>query len=90
MQDRRSVRGALWPGLSIELVVEDGFDRTIGARADLDGQFRRGFEALRAKGRRQPDDAQTGPEALFGMRPVLQDQFAQRRRRRSDGAHPRG
>jgi len=37
--DRRSVRAALWRGTPIELVVEDGFDRAIGFRADLDGAF---------------------------------------------------
>jgi hypothetical protein len=33
--DRRSVRGALWRGTTIEIVGEDGFDRTIGARDPL-------------------------------------------------------
>ena len=37
MEDRRPVRGALLRGLPIELVVEDGFDRAVGQRADLDG-----------------------------------------------------
>ena len=50
VQDRRSVRGALLRGTPIELVVEDGFDRAIGARADLDGALGRGFEARGAEG----------------------------------------
>jgi hypothetical protein len=33
---------------------------------------------------REPDEAQTGAKALFGMRARFEDQFAQRRRRRSD------
>ena len=73
MQDRRSVRGALLCGTTIEIVGEDGFDRAIGARADLDGAFRRRFEAVGPIGSGEPDDAETGAKALLGMRPLLQD-----------------
>ncbi len=86
MQDRRSVRGALWRGTTIELVVEDGFDGAVGARADLDGAFGAGLKALGAKEAGEPDNAQTRSEALLGVRPVLQDLLAQRRRRRPDQA----
>ena len=86
MQDRRCVRGALLRGAPIEVVVEDGFDRAVGARADVDGAFRGGFEAFGAIGTGEPDDAQTGAKALFGMRTLFEDQFTQRRRRRPDQA----
>jgi hypothetical protein len=36
MGDRRAVRGTLCD-VPIELVVEDGADRSVGKRADLDG-----------------------------------------------------
>ena len=56
MQDRRSVRGALLCGTTIEIVGEDGFDRAIGARADLDGPLGGGFNALPAIGSGKPDE----------------------------------
>jgi len=37
MDYRRTVRGTLVCGVSIELVVEDGTDRSVGERADLEG-----------------------------------------------------
>ena len=86
MQDRRCVRGALVRGAPIEMVVEDGLDRAIGARADVDGALGGGFQTLGAVGTGQPNNAQTGAKALFGMRALFEDQFAQRRRRRSDQA----
>ncbi len=82
MQDRRSVRGALWRGATIEIVDEDGFHRAIGARADRDGAFRRRLDALGPIGSGEPDNAETGAKALLGMRPLLQDRFAERRRGR--------
>ena len=71
MQDRRRVRGALVRGTPIEVVVEDGFDRAVGARADVDGALGGGFQTLGAEGAGQPDDAETGAKALFGMRALL-------------------
>ena len=84
MQDWRCVRGALLRGTPIEVVVEDGFDRTVGARADVDGALRCGLQTLGAMGTGQPNNAETGAKALFGMRTLFEDQFAERRRRRSD------
>ena len=86
MQDRRSVRGALARGTPVEVVVEDGFDRAVGPRADVDGAFGGGFQTLGAMGTREPDDAQAGAKALLGMWARLKDQFAQGRRRRPDQA----
>jgi hypothetical protein len=63
-------------GLAIELVVEDRAHRAVGRRADLDRSSGRRFEAIGAKRPQQADDAEAGTEALFGMRPALQDQLA--------------
>lgn len=75
MKDRRLLGGALERGLAIKIVVEDGFDRTVGPGADLDRRCRRGFQALGTEGPRQADNAEAGSEALFGMRPIFQDQI---------------
>src|SRR6516165_8506947 len=61
---------------AVELVIEDRAHRAVGQGADLDGSGRCGFEASGAKRPNQADDAETGAEALFGMRPALQDQIA--------------
>ena len=84
MKDRRCVRGALARGTPIKVVVEDGFDRAIGARADLDGAFGGGFKPLRSMGATKPDDAKAGAEVLFGMGSGFKDQLAERRRGRSN------
>ena len=84
MQDRRAVRGARLRGTPIEVVVEDGFDRAVGAGTDIAGTLRRRFETRGAIGTGQPDDAQTGTEALLRVRPLLEDQLAKRCRRQSD------
>ncbi|KAF0208367.1 MAG: hypothetical protein FD139_3793 [Methylocystaceae bacterium] len=84
VKDRSRVRGALWRQLPIELVVEDGFDRAVGLRADLYGALRRGFDAFGPIGADEANNAQTGAIALFGMRPRLQNLLAERRRRRAD------
>ena len=86
MEDRRRVRGALARGAPIKVVVEDGFDRAIGARADLDGAFGGGFKPLRSMGATKPDDAKAGAEALFRMGSGFKDQLAERRCRRSNQA----
>src|ERR1700688_4083594 len=71
-------------GLAIELVVEDRAHRAVGQRADLDSARHRRFETLGAERPDQAHDAEAGTEALFGGWPTLQDQLAQRRRRRAD------
>ena len=80
------VRGALLRGAPIEMVVENGFDRTVGTGADFDGAVRRRLETPGAIRAGQPNDPQTGAKALFWMRPMLQDQLTERHRRRSDQA----
>ena len=71
MEDRRPVCGARWRGTPVKIVIEDKFDRAVGAGADLDGALGCRFEPLNAIGRRQPDYAQAGAKSLFGMRSAL-------------------
>ena len=70
MKDRHAVRWALVCGVSIELVVEDGADRSVGERADLDGARGGGFQPCDPERPRQPEDAEAGSESLFGVRPA--------------------
>ena len=49
MEDRRAVRGALMRGVAIELVIEDGADRAVGERADIDGVRGGGFQPVRCR-----------------------------------------
>ena len=84
MEDRGRVRGALWRGHPVELVVEDGFDGAVGPGADLDGPLGGGLDARRSIGADETHDAETGAIALLGMGPSLQDLLAQRCGRRAD------
>lgn len=71
-------------GVATEVVVEDGFDGTVGPGADVERLRCGRFDPLRAEGFDPPDDAEAGPEALLWIGVFFQDQVAQRRRRRSD------
>ena len=82
--DRCAVRGRLVRGLPIELVIEDGTDGSVGEGVDVNGACGSGFEPIAAERALQAQDAEAGPEALFGMRPTFQDEFTQRSRRRSE------
>jgi Recombinase len=84
MEDPHAVRGMLVCGVSIELVVEDGTDRAVGQRADLDGAHGGGFQPSGAERPHQPQDAEAGSESLLWVRPLLQDLFAERRGCRTD------
>lgn len=66
------------------MVVEDGTDGAVGARADLQRAAARGVDALAAEPLDQSDDAEAGAEALFGMRPLGQNLLAQKGRVRAD------
>src|SRR5207247_2401551 len=77
MEDRRAVRSTLVRGVLIEFVVEDGTDRSVGERTDLDGPRGVGFQPYDTDRPRQPQDAEAGAEALVGVRPVLQDKMAE-------------
>src|SRR6202047_3325989 len=60
------------------------FAGPVGASADVDRPRGGGFEPLLPVGSGEPDDAETGAEALFGMRAFIEDQVAQRRGGRPD------
>ena len=77
MQDRRIVRGALVSGTPIEIVGEDRLDRAIGARADVDRPRSRSVEALAPVGGGKPENAETGAEALLGVRALVENEVAQ-------------
>ena len=70
MEDRGRVRGALWRGPLVELVIEDGFDGAIGSGADLDGPLGSGLDARGAERADKTHDAETGAVALLGMWPA--------------------
>ncbi len=70
--DRRPVRG-LSRFVAIEVISEDGGDGGIGVGADLQGPPAGGLQPVPPMGLGQAQDADTRPEALFGMRPALED-----------------
>ncbi len=76
--------GAARPGSgrAIELLLEDGADRAIVARADLQRAQRGRIDAGGAIVPRQPQDAETRAIAMFGVRPVGEYLLAQQRHRR--------
>ena len=76
MEDRHAVCGALVRSVAIELVVEDGTDRSVGERADLDGACGGGFETIGAERSGEAQNAEAGSESLLGMGPPLQDKIA--------------
>src|SRR3974377_830238 len=84
MEDRRAVRGTLVSGVTIELVVEDGTHRPVAERADVDRACGGGFEPFTPERAQQAQNAAAGAEALFGMGPAFEDEFAQRSSRRPD------
>src|ERR1700730_984633 len=84
MEDRRVVRGALGGRTPSEIVGEDRFARAVGARADVDRPHGGGIEPLVPVGSGEPDDAETGAEALLGGCALIEYQVAQHRGGRSD------
>src|SRR6478736_9290288 len=69
---RRPVRGGFGPP-AIKVVLQDGVDRGVGARADLQCPFAGGFEPLGAMAFGQPQNADASAEPLLGMRLLAQD-----------------
>jgi hypothetical protein len=63
--------GSEWTrqGLLVESVFAHRFDTLVRTRTDADGAPAGGFAALLARAFAQPHAAQTGAEALLGMRP---------------------
>ena len=58
---------------AFELVGDDGGDALVGQCADRDGAGRDQLGAFGINILEQPKHAETGPEPLFGMRPIGQD-----------------
>src|SRR5215469_11381243 len=84
MNDRRAVRGPRGCSASIELVVEDGANRAVSERADLDGARGGSLQTCDTECPGQAENAEAGSEALLGMRSALQDKIAQCRCCRPD------
>src|SRR5262249_14471646 len=76
--------GTLVRGLPVELVIEDGADRSVAEAADVDRARGGSFEPIATECAQEAQDAAAGAEALLGMGAALQDEFAQRRSRRPD------
>ncbi len=57
--------------LTVELLVQDGADRAVGAGPDLQRPQTRRLHPGGAEGLHQAHDPQAGAEALFGMWPIL-------------------
>lgn len=58
---------------AFELVGDDGGDALVGQCADRERAGRDQLGAFRINILEQPKHAETGPESLFGMRPIGQD-----------------
>ena len=87
MNYRRPVRGGGGP-LAIQIVLQDGRHRRVGARADVEGATAGGFEPLMAEVGRVPQDTDRGAEALLRMRSLAQNDLDQRRCLRPDLFRP--
>ena len=70
----------------VEPLVEDGFDRPIGSRTDVQGAAAGRFDTTAPKAASQPHDAQAGAKTLFGVWPFGEDPLAQQRRAGADGS----
>src|SRR4029077_4362756 len=66
VDDRRAVRGG-WRPLAIAVGLQDRADRGVGARTDLKRAGAGGLKPLNPAALGQPQDADTGAEALLGM-----------------------
>ena len=78
MSDWRSFRRLLIRVGAIEPMLQDRFDRAVGGGADVIAAAAGGLDACRAVTAGEPQDAQTGAEALLGMRLGLHDGRHQR------------
>src|SRR5882757_10327671 len=78
VDDRRLVRGGYGP-LAIAVGLQDRVDRAVGARADLERPATSGFQPLTTVELGEPQVADAGAEALFGVRALPQDDLDQRR-----------
>ena len=87
MNYRRPVRGGGGP-LAIQIVLQDGRHRRVGARADVEGATAGGFEPFMAEVGGMPQDTDRGAEALLWMRSLAQNDLDQRRCLRPDLVRP--
>src|SRR5271169_5572507 len=76
VDNRRLVRGGCGP-FGFEVVLQDRVDGGEGARADLQRPTACRLQPLAAKTFDQPDDADRGAEALFGVRALAHDDLNQ-------------
>jgi hypothetical protein len=72
VHDRRPVRGGGRPS-AIEVGLQDGGNRGVGARANLERAATGGFQSLIPEAVGVPEDADRGAEALLRMRLLAQD-----------------
>jgi hypothetical protein len=56
-------------------MLQDRFDRAVGGGADVAAAAAGGLDACRAVTAREPQDAETGTEALFGVRLCRHDRL---------------
>src|SRR5215203_3779391 len=82
---RGPVRGHCGPS-AIEVVLQDRVGRAEGARADLERAGASGFQSFAAISLGEPQDTDTGAEALLGVRALPQDDLDQRRGMAADRA----
>src|SRR4051794_31134182 len=73
----RRVRHGLRAIGAIKVFAQDRDDRAVGARADVDPALAGGLDAFSAIAAHKAEDAETGAEALLGVRFGLQDQLHQ-------------
>ena len=74
VEGERALSGARGGVCAIEAVLQDGVDRAVGARADVEAAVAGGFETIASVLACQAEDAEAGPEALLRVRLALQDQ----------------
>jgi len=79
VDDRRPVRGGCGP-LAIAVGLQDRADRGVGARTDLKRAGAGGLKPLNPAALGQPQDADTGAEALLGMGLLGEDELDECRR----------
>ena len=77
MSNRRPVRGGGGP-FAIEVVLENGVDRRVGPRADIEGAGAGRFKPISTMRFGQADDPDAGSKTLFGMRALAQDDLDER------------
>ncbi len=81
----RLVGGVRIGRTSVDVVLQDRSDRAVGQAVDLEGAAAGGFEAIGPIALAQAKDAETGAEALLGMRLLFEDGLDQASCVRADG-----